>query len=315
MYFDGHVRIAATGSYVPERVVSNQELAAGALVDPDWVETRLGIFARRIASPDEFTSDLAATAARRALRAGGLAAEHVDLIIVATATPDRQAPSTACLVQEKLGLRDTPAFDVAAVCSGFLYGVSIASQYIETNAARTVLVIGADTVSRVTDWSHRDCVYFGDGAGAVVLTRSASSSPTLIGAIHADGRYKDAFTVLPGEPSFRMDGRTISTVGLDTLPALIRGLLSRAGLRSDDISCVIPHQAAVTLLHRVFLAADINFAVVRTNMARYANTAGATLPLLLDEVYHRDEIPAGGKVLFVAIGSGMTWGAMLYDWH
>ena len=315
MQFSAHVKIAGTGAAVPERVVTNTDLVELADVDPQWTESRLGIVERRIASAGQHTSDIAAAAGRRALAASGIDPKEIDLLIVATFTPDRQAPATACLVQDMLGLGRVPAFDLAAVCSGFLYATSVASQYIESGAAARALVIGADVCSSTVDWSRRDCVYFGDGAGAVVLTRSNLDRASLTGLLRADGRWRDAYTIPPGEVCFQMDGGAVRDVALSVLPEVIDDLLKITGTAAADVDCVIPHQPAITVLQRVAELSGIAFSSVKTNMNRFANTAGASIPLLLDQTCRAGEIRADSKILFVAIGSGMTWGAMLYDWH
>ena len=313
------VKIAGTGSAVPSRVVSNSELAAHChLVNDAWVQENLGILERRVAAPGQLTSDLAVEAAYRALENASLSPSDLDLIIVATATPDRLAPSTACIVQHKLGLgiaNHCPAFDLAAVCSGFLYALSVGSQFIQTGAYSSILVIGADTFSRITDWDRRDCVFFGDGAGAVILQRTSSDDGFFCFELFADGGGQDNFTVFPGDSFFTMNPRAVYETGTTVLPAALRNLLDHHNLQPADISHLIPHQPSVRLLRQTAAALGIPIEKVCMNMARYANTAGATIPLLLDETAKSGRIKDGDLVAFAAIGAGWTWGAALYRWQ
>lgn len=316
MYFIGRrTRITGTGSSVPSRVVSNEELAATVDTTAAWVYENLGIRERRVAADDQATSDLATQAARRAIDDAGIGIDDVELIIVATATPDRQAPSTACLVHEKLGMKNQcPAFDLAAVCSGFLYGMTIASQFIESGTYRHVLVIGADTFSRITDWTRRDCVFFGDGAGAAILSRHDGGDSLFSCVLHADGVGKDAFTVPPGG-TFSMNGRAVYETGSRVLPEAIASLLTQHNLTPADIDIIIPHQPSVRMLHNAAATLGVPFEKVATNMVRYANTSGATIPLLLDEVKRANRLTPNDLVVFAAVGSGWTWGAALYRWR
>lgn len=309
------IRIAGTGSAVPERVVTNGELAAQSGTSDAWVVENLGIQQRRIAAPGQFSSDLATAAARHALDAAGLLPRDVDVIIVATATPDRSSPSTACIVQHKLGItHGCPAFDLNAVCSGFLYAMSVGSQFIQSGIYRNVLVIGADTFSRITDWTRRDCVFFGDGAGAVILQRTEGQEGFFCFDLSADGRGQDHFTVYPGEAHFSMNGRAVYETGTTVLPQTIQGLLTRHGLSILDVSWLIPHQPSVRVLRRTAEVLGLPLERVRMNMDRYANTAGATIPLLLDETARSGCLRPGDLVAFAAVGSGWTWGAALYRW-
>ncbi len=310
------IRIAGTGSAVPDRARSNREVCDGISTSPEWVESNLGIFERRIAGDTEQTSDLAACAGLRAVAAAGISVDDVDLIIVATATPDRLSPSTACIVQEKMGVRNhAAAFDISAVCSGFLYGLCTASQFILSGAFNNVLVIGADTFSKITNWQSRDCVFFGDGAGAVLLQASFYSEAIFDFKLSADGAGKDNFTVYPNEKYFTMNGRAVYDTGTRVLPETILDLLGKRGLSVSDVSCVIPHQPSIRVLRRTAEILGMPFEKIRRNMDRYANTAGATVPLLLDEVARAGGLREGDLVLFAAVGSGWTWGAAIYRWH
>jgi 3-oxoacyl-[acyl-carrier-protein] synthase-3 len=310
------VKIAGTGSCVPDKILSNREVCEGVSTTPEWVESNLGIFERRVAEDSEQTSDFAARAGLRAVTAAGISVDEVDLIIVATATPDRKSPSTACIVQEKMGIRSkAAAFDVSAVCSGFLYALCTASQFIISGVFRNVLVIGADTFSKITNWERRDCVFFGDGAGAVLLQPTSYSAGLFDFKLFADGTGKDNFTVYPGDEYFTMNGRAVYETGTKVLPEAIMTLLEKQGLVASDIACVIPHQPSIRVLQRTAEVLGMPFDKIKRNMDRYANTAGATVPLLLDEVVRAGQIQEGDLVLFAAVGSGWTWGAAIYRWH
>ena len=316
MFFKArHVRIAGTGSYAPERRVSNAELAAKVDTTPEWIEANLGIFERRVAADDEFTSDLAARAGLRAIEMAGLERAAIELIILATATPDRKAPSAACLAQMKMGITNgCPAFDVSAVCSGFLYAMTIGAQFVQTGMYRNVLVIGADTFSRITDWSRRDCVFFGDGAGAVVLQASPHEDGLFSSVLYADGRGHEGFTVLPRDPHFTMNARAVYETGTTVLTSAIQEVVGRNGLEMGQVTAFIPHQPSIRLLRRTAELIDVPFEKFHHNMARYANTSGGTIPLLLDEVNRAGHLHAGDIVVFAAVGSGWTWGAAVHRW-
>lgn len=308
-------RIAGTGSHVPERVVTNAEVVGGVGTTSEWVEANVGVRERRIAKDDEFTSDLAAKAGLRAIEMAGIDKSEVDLIILATATPDRKAPSAACFAQMKMGITNgCPAFDIAAVCSGFLYAMTIGCQFIQTRMYRNVLVIGADTFSKITDWSRRDCVFFGDGAGAVVLQASPHEDGLFSSVLFADGRGHEGFTVPQGSPHFTMNGRAVFETGSTVLTSAIREVVTRNGYRLDDIASFVPHQPSIRLLRRTAELLEVPFDRFHHNMDRYANTSGGTIPLLLDEVNRAGLLKRDDLVVFAAVGSGWTWGASIYRW-
>ena len=310
-----NVRILSTGSYVPEKILTNQDLERMAPTSASWVEENLGIKERHIAAEGEFTSDLASAAALDAINRGNLNPEDIELIIVATATPDRKAPSTACLVHEKIPIRHCcPAFDIGAVCSGFLYGMTIAAQFIQAGQYRKVLVIGADTFSKITDWNSRDSVFFGDGAGAVVMQRTEEPTAFFASEIYANGAGKDNFTVFPNDLHFTMNGKAVYETGSSVLPEAIQSLLRKHGFSIEDVSLVIPHQPSVRLLRKTAEVLGLPLAKMKMNMSRYANTAGATVPLLLDQTNKAGEIRCGDLLVFAAVGAGWTWGASLYRW-
>ncbi|MDZ4122450.1 MAG: beta-ketoacyl-ACP synthase III, partial [Candidatus Cloacimonadaceae bacterium] len=293
-----------------------------------WVEENLGIKERRIANPDQTTSDLASQAAIRAMENAGIKPEDIDLIIVATATPDRLAPSTAAIVQDKIQAYNSVAFDIAAVCSGFLFGVSTAAQFIATGVYNTALVIGADTFSKIIDWNRRDCVFFGDGAGAAVLSHTDSDKGFLAFRLYTDGRGKWNFTI-PGGGSefpmshehvdaghryFQMVGRSVYETAIKVLPKAINQVLHDTGLSIDDVDYMIPHQPSIRILKDTADIIGLPFEKVMTNMDRYANTSGGTIPILLDEVNRSGKLKPGSLILFAAVGSGWTYGASLIRW-
>ncbi|MGA2273619.1 MAG: beta-ketoacyl-ACP synthase 3 [Bryobacteraceae bacterium] len=309
------VRIRSTGWYVPSAALANEEIVKGLPTSSEWVVENLGVRQRHISGLDEFSSDLAAAAGLDAISNGGVDKNDVDLIIVATATPDRKAPSTACIVQTKMGITSQcPSFDIAAVCSGFLYGLTTGAQFIQSGVYERVLVIGVDTFSKITDWKHRNCVFFGDGAGAVVLERRIGGSSLFSSILFADGAGKDHFTVFPQDTAFTMNARAVYDTATTVLPAAIMELLSLNGLSLNDVTRIIPHQPSIRVLRKTAELLDIPFDRIHTNLESYANTASATVPLLLAQVNAEGLIAPGDVVLFAAVGAGWTWGAAVYRW-
>jgi 3-oxoacyl-[acyl-carrier-protein] synthase-3 len=313
-HFD-NVRIKSTGSYVPSKILTNEEVLVNLPTSPQWVLETMGIRERHIAEPEEYTSDLAARAGLDAIASAGLEPNEIDLIIVATATPDRKMPSSACMAQTKMGIRNgCAAFDVAAVCAGFVYGITIAGQFIQNGMYEHVLVIGADTFSKVTDWNHRDCVVFGDGAGAVVLERNDREHGLFSSILLAEGEGTDHFTVFPGDTCFKMNGKAVYEMATTAVPECIQQILAINGLGLEDVSMIVPHQATARVLKRIAEVLNIPFSRMQSNLESYANTAGATVPLLLDQVNRRGLLREGDLLLLVSIGAGWTWGASLYRW-
>jgi 3-oxoacyl-[acyl-carrier-protein] synthase-3 len=309
------VGIKSTGSYVPARILTNEEIIGDLPTSPEWVVETLGIRQRRVAGPEEYTSDLAAGAGLDAIAAAGLEPNEIDLIIVGTSTSDRKMPSVACMAQAKMGIRNgCPAFDVAAVCSGFLYGMTIAGQFIQNGVYDRVLVIGADTFSKVTDWNHRNCVFFGDGSGAVVLERTDRENGLFSSILFADGAGMDDFTIFRGDAYFTMNGKAVYEKATAALPECIQQILCVNRLKLEDVSMIIPHQASAHVLKRAAEILNIPYSRMQTNLELHANTAGGTIPLLLDQVNRRGLIHKTDLVLFAAIGAGWTWGATLYRW-
>jgi 3-oxoacyl-[acyl-carrier-protein] synthase III len=323
-----NVKIIGTGSFVPENIYTNEYLETFLSTSSKWIYENLGIKERRIASKHEATSDLAWKAGLNAIENAGLTKDDIDLIIVATATPDRMAPSTACIVQDKLQAYNAVAFDIAAVCSGFLFGMSVASQYIASGVYDNVLVIGADTFSKITDWKRRDAVFFGDGAGAAVISHSNVTGGFLAYRLYSDGTGKNHFTIpaggsdIPashktvedGKHFFEMNGKAVFETGTVVLPKAINQVLDDTGLTIDDIDLMIPHQPSIKILQKTAEIIGLPFDKVMTNMDKYANTSGGTLPILLDEVNREGKIKTGNFILFAAVGSGWTYGAAIIKW-
>ncbi|MFV0471398.1 MAG: 3-oxoacyl-ACP synthase III family protein [Paludibacteraceae bacterium] len=322
-----NVKIIGTGSYVPETIYTNEYLETIVDTNSQWVYENVGIRERRVAAANQATSDLAAEAGRRAVEDAGLKPEDIDLIIVATATPDRKAPSTAAFVQHKLKARNAAAFDLAAVCSGFLFGVSVASQYIASGVYNNVLVIGADTFSKITDWSRRDAIFFGDGAGAAVISHANVTEGFLAYRLYTDTSEEMlGFTVPAGgsenpltesnmnEQYFRMNGKMVFQSAVKVLPKAINQVLADTGLSVNDIDVMIPHQPSIRILQKTAEIIGLPFEKVMTNMDKYANTSGGTIPILLDETKKSGKLKKGDIVLFAAVGSGWTYGAALIKW-
>lgn len=319
-------KILGTGSYVPETVYTNDYLSTIVDTNPEWVYDTLGIKERRIAAPNQATSDLASFAATNAIRDAKIRASDIDLIIVATATPDRLAPSTACYVQHKIQAYNAVAFDISAVCSGFLYALSVATQFIASGVYNNVLCIGADTFSKIVDWTRRDCVFFGDGAGAAVLTHCNDDEGFWNFRLFSDGRGTEGFTIPAGGSetpastktvaqnlhTFRMDGKAVYNTATEVLPKAIMSVLNDCNLSIDDIDYLIPHQPSIAILRKTAEIIGLPFNKVMTNMDRYANTSGGTIPILLDEVNRSGMLTSGKNLLFAAVGSGWTWGAGIY---
>ena len=314
-----HVRISGTGAYLPAKVVTNQELAERLDTSDAWIRERTGILQRHIAADHEQCSDLALHASRSALGAAGVRPEDIGLIIVATTTPDFIFPSTACILQSKLGAAGCPAFDVQAVCSGFVYALATADALMRTSGIKHALVVGAEVYSRILDWNDRStCVLFGDGAGAVVL--SAAESPGIIGTrLHADGRYKDALAVpgsvregkVCGSPFLIMDGGAVFKFAVKVLGEMVDEVLSAYGLDRSAIDWLIPHQANIRIIQATARKIGLPMEKVVVTVDRHANTSAASIPLALDAGIRDGRIRAGQLVLMEGVGGGFTWGAAL----
>jgi len=323
-----NVKIIGTGSYTPDTVYTNKYLESIIPTNDAWIQENLGIKERRIAAKSETTSDLASQAAQKAIENSGLQKDDIDLIIVATSTPDRLAPSTAAIVQDKIKAYNAVAFDISAVCSGFLYGMSVASQFIASGIYDNVLVIGADTFSRITDWSRRDAVFFGDGAGAAVFSHGNVNEGFLAFRLYTDGRGKWNFTIPAGGSEmpanaetvknglhyFQMNGKAVFDTGTKVLPIAINQVLSDTGLSINDIDFMVPHQPSIKILQKTAEIIGLPWEKVKTNMDKYANTSGGTIPILLDELHRDNLLKKGNVLLFAAVGSGWTYGASLLKW-
>lgn len=323
-----NVKIIGTGSYTPEKVMTNKDIEKFVKTNDEWIYKNLGIKERRIAATNQATSDLASKAGLRAIEDAGLSVNDVDLIIVATATPDRLAPSTAAIVQDKLKAYNAVAFDISAVCSGFLYAMSVATQFIAAGVYDNVLIIGADTFSKITDWKRRDCVFFGDGAGAAVVSSGNVNEGFQAFRLYSDGRGKWNFTI-PGGGSehpaskatieegqhfFEMNGRAVYETATKVLPKAINKVLEDTGLSVSDIDYMIPHQPSIRILEKTSELIGLPWEKVMTNMEFYANTSGGTIPILLDETNKKGLLKKGDTILFAAVGSGWTYGASILRW-
>ena len=314
-----YAKILGTGSYLPANRVSNDDLAQRVDTSDEWISSRTGIKARRLAADAEKTSDLAAAAGRRALEAAGLQPQDIDLIIVATATPDMQFPSTATIVQQKLGISGCPAFDLQAVCAGFIYAITTADAYIRSGMAKRALVIGAEVFSRILDWNDRStCVLFGDGAGAVVL--GASDEPGLIRSkLHADGNYLDLLNVpaqiadggVTGLPFLKMDGQGVFKFAVKQLAAVADEVLAEAGFSAEKLDWIVPHQANRRIIEATAKHLGISMEKVILTVAEHANTSAASVPLALDDGIRSGKIVRGQHLLLEGIGGGFAWGAVL----
>ena len=318
--------IKGTGSYAPKNVVKNDFFESVGSSDK-WIYENLGIKERRI-STGETTSDLAYQAGLIAIQDAGLQVEDIDLIIIATATPDRLAPSCACFVQEKLKASNAVAFDISAVCSGALFATATAVQYIKSGMYKNVLVIGADTFSTITDWNRRDAVFFGDGAGALVLSHTTQDKGFQDFILKTDGTGKEHFTIPAGgsekpasidtlsggEHYFKMNGSQVYKTAIDVVPKCIDEILSKNNCSIDQIKYLLPHQPSIRILQEVARRVGLPFEKVKTNMDRYANTSGGTIPIILDETLKENTFETGDLLLFAAVGAGWTWGTALYKW-
>lgn len=317
-------RITGTGSYLPPRRLTNADLVAelsakGVETSDQWIVERTGIKARHFAAPDVCSSDLALEAARRALDAAGLSAQDIDLIIVATSTPDMVFPSTACILQNKLGANGGAAFDVQAVCSGFVYALTVADALIKTGTATKALVIGAEVFSRILDFTDRTtCVLFGDGAGAVVL--EASDTPGILASdLHADGKHVGILCVpgqvsggqVIGDPLLKMDGQAVFKLAVGLLEQAARATLKKAGKTEADIDWLVPHQANIRIMQSTARKLKMSMDKVIVTVEEHGNTSAASIPLALDSAVRSGTIKPGELLMLEGVGGGFTWGAVL----
>jgi 3-oxoacyl-[acyl-carrier-protein] synthase III len=321
--------ITGVGSYLPAKVLTNAQLEKMVDTSDEWITTRTGIKSRRLAAKDEFTSDMAAHAARRAMKTAGVTADQIDLIIVATITPDMPFPATACLVQQKIGARRAAAFDVEAACSGFIYALEIGQQFIMSHTYDTVLVIGAEKLSSITDWTDRNtCVLFGDGAGAAILQSRPGSHGLLTAVMGADGAKNDLI-YMPGGGSRRpasadsvaaklhylkMDGRETFKNAVQAMSHAAQEALRRCELDLSKIKCIIPHQANRRIIDAVGKRLGATPEQLFINLDRYGNTSAASVAIALDEAVSSGKIQRGDLILLMVFGAGLTWGAAVIEW-
>lgn len=316
-------KIIGTGSYLPAKVLTNYDLEKVVETTHDWIFSRSGIVERHIAADDELTSDLALQASRKAIEAAGIGADEIDLLIVATTSPDQLFPSTACILQDKLGIKNRgPAFDIQAVCGGFVYALNTADMYIRGGQAKTVLVVGAEVLSRMLDWKDRTtCVLFGDGAGAVVLR--ASDEPGIIaGKLHADGSHRDMLKAegnvrngeVDGDPFIKMDGQAVFKFAVKVLSDVVEEVLEERKLKGSDINWLVPHQANIRIIEATAKKLGLGMENVVVTVAHHGNTSAASIPLALDTAVRDGRIKAGQHILMEAVGGGFTWGAVLIRW-
>lgn len=322
-------RIVGTGSYLPEKILTNADLVQMVDTDEEWILTRTGISERRIASKDQATSDLALNAANEALSAASIKAEEIDLIIVATTTPDLPFPSTATLLQHKLGARKAAAFDLQAVCTGFIYALSTADQFIRSGMYKKILIVGAEVLSRLVDWEDRGtCIIFGDGAGAVVMVASEGENGLLSSHLHADGSQSELLYV-PGGGSrtpisqelvdsrqhyIKMKGNEVFKVAVTALGDSVTEALEANNLKGEDIDLLIPHQANIRIINATAKRLGLPLDKVVVTVDKHGNTSAASIPLALDAAVKGGRVNEGDIILLDAFGGGFTWGSVLIKW-
>ncbi len=314
-------RIIGTGSYLPPKVVTNDDLAKQMDTTDEWIRTRTGIRQRHIAEPSQASSDLGVEASRAALAAARISPQEIDLIIAATATPDYIFPSTACIMQAKLGMKGCAAFDIQAVCSGFVYALAIADKMIRSGQHRCALIVGTEVYSRILDWKDRGtAVLFGDGAGAVIL-RADSKPGIMASVLHADGSYVDILSVpgnvcggeIVGSPFLQMDGQAVFKFAVKVLDEVARETLALCGLTPSDIDWLIPHQANARILEATARKLGIDLSKLVVTVDLHGNTSAASVPLALDLAIRDGRIRPGHKVMLQGVGGGFTWGASLVE--
>ncbi|MFZ1575005.1 MAG: beta-ketoacyl-ACP synthase III [Chromatiaceae bacterium] len=311
-------QILGTGSYLPKKILTNKDIEEIVDTTDEWIFDRTGIRQRHVVTEGETCSDLAVAAARAAMEAAGVAPSEIDLIILATTTPDQIFPSTACIIQPRLGIKAGPAFDIQAVCAGFVYALSVADQFIRTGSAKRALVIGADTMSRLLDWQDRStCILFADGAGAVVL--GAADEPGIISThISADGAYKDLLQVPKGigrggceDPYLEMRGNEVFRWAVSTLGRIVDETLAANGMDKSDIDWLVPHQANIRIIQATARRLELPMEQVVVTVAEHGNTSAASIPLALDTAVRDGRIQRGQTILMEGFGGGFTWGTVL----
>ena len=318
-----HSKIIGTGSYLPAKTLTNYDLEKVVDTTHDWIFSRSGIVERHVAAENELTSDLAMQASLKAIEAGGIEANEIDLIIVATTSPDQLFPSTACILQDKLGIKSGgPAFDIQAVCGGFVYALNTADMYIRAGQAKTALVVGAEVLTRMLDWNDRTtCVLFGDGAGAVLLRASAEPG-IVVGKLHADGKHRDMLKAegnirngkIDGDPFIKMDGQAVFKFAIKVLSDVVEEILEDQKLTGADIDWIVPHQANIRIIEATAKKLGLGMDKVVVTVATQGNTSAASIPLALDTAVRDGRIKKGQNILIEAVGGGFTWGAVLIKW-
>ena len=310
-------KIIGVGSYLPKKVLTNKDLEKSLDTTDEWITSRTGIKQRHIVSPGQQTSDLAFEAARKAISNSNINTDEIDLIIVATTTPDKIFPSTACNVQTKLGIKNCPAFDIQAVCSGFIYALSVADKFIKTKSAKNILVIGADSMSKITDYTDRsNAILWGDGAGAVVLS-SSDQQGILSTHIHADGKYEELLHVPKRnvenkvKQTIEMQGSQVFKIAVNTLDRIVDEALIANQLKKEDIDWLVPHQANIRILEATAKKLEMGMDKVIVTIDRHGNTSAASIPLALDDGIQNGKIKTGHLLLMEAFGGGFTWGSAL----
>jgi len=305
-------KIIGTGSYLPVNTVTNYDLEKTVDTSHDWIVSRSGIQERHFAADDQKSSDLAYEASLKAIEAAGISASDIDLIVVATTSPDMPFPSTACILQHKLGITNgSPAFDIQAVCGGFIFALNTADMYVRGGQAKTALVVGAEVISRMLDWNDRTtCVLFGDGAGAVVL--KASDEPGIIASkLHSDGSYHQ---LLKADPKISMEGQAVFKFAVNSLSGVVEELLEQENMSGSDIDWMVPHQANIRIIEATAKKLGMTLDNVVVTVANHGNTSAASIPLALDTAVRDGRIKSGQTVIMEAIGGGFTWGASLIKW-
>ena len=317
-----YARITGTGSYLPEKILTNHDLEKMVDTNDEWIRDRTGISERHIAADDEFTVDLAEQAARNAIDAAGISVDDIDLIIVATTTPDRVFPSTACLLQQRLDIHGCTAFDIQAVCTGFVYGLGVANQFFKAGTSKCALVVGAETLSRILDWKDRNtCVLFGDGAGAVVL-QADEETGILSSHLHADGSYENLLTVnygvstgssqiLEGSGGITMKGNEVFKMAVNTLGRIVDETLQYNNMEKSDIDWLVPHQANIRIINATAKKLSMSLDHVVVTVDKHGNTSAASVPLALDVAVRDGRIKKGETLMLEAFGGGFTWGSVL----
>ncbi len=324
------VTIAGTGSYVPEKILTNEDLSQIVDTSDEWITSRTGIKERRIAADDEFTSDMATKAAERALEQAGIAAEDIELIIVATITPDTPTPSTACYVQRNLGAFSAVVFDISAACSGFLYAMKIAKRLISDGAYKNALIIGAEKLSSVTNWKDRNtCVLFGDGAGAAVLRKSEDGEGRILATeMGTDGRHTNLLNIQGGGcalpitaenvndnlQTLKMQGREVFKLAVNAMRKAAETVIQRAGLTAADIKLIVPHQANLRIIDAIADRLTVPNDRVYINLHKYGNTSAAAVAIALDEAHREGRFQRGDNIILVVFGAGLTWAATAIEW-